>query len=101
MVLPHLHDIAGKFMSHNGRMLCHIIVNPLVLRSQNGTFVGRHADAVRHYLYQNLILFDLRELEFLKPQIICRVQSYSFCSHKKCSFLNFNAVVSLLQQQNC
>ena len=73
MILTYFYDITGELMSHNCRMLCHVLMYPLVLCSEDRTFVSRHTDTVRHYLHQNLIIRDFRKFKLFQSQIICCV----------------------------
>ncbi len=93
MVLSHLHDIPRELVSHDGRVLRHVVVNPLVILTQDGALVCRHTDAVRNHLHQNLVISDLRKLKLLQSQIICSVQSHAFCFHNKYSFLIINLIL--------
>ena len=83
MVFTHLHNITSKFMAHNSRMLCYILMYTLVFSAQNGAFVGGHTDAIRYHLYQDFIISNLRQFKLLQTEIVSTVKSYSLCFHNK------------------
>jgi hypothetical protein len=62
-------------------MLSHVVRDPLVGGSLVGRLVGGHADAVAHHFREDLILLDLGQLKFLKPQVTNAVKAYRFCFH--------------------
>ena len=74
-------DLAGEFVTDDGRVLGDVVRDPLVGGSLVGGFVRGHADAVAHHFREDLILFDLRQLELLEPQVANAVKAYRFGLH--------------------
>ena len=66
MILSNLYNISGEFMSHDGRMLSHVVMDTFMLFPEYRTFVGRHTDAVRNYPHQDLVIRNLRKFELLQ-----------------------------------
>ena len=60
MSLADLDNVTGHFMAHDRRMLCDVLMNSLMLCSEDRALVRGHTYAVRDDLYQNLIIFDFR-----------------------------------------
>ena len=80
-------DLAGEFVSDDGRMLGYVLGNALVVRSLVRRLVGRHANAVADHLGEDLPFRNLREFEFLQPQVVFSVQSDCSCLHISVLFL--------------
>lgn len=98
MVFSYLYDVSRKFMSHDGGMVRHILVDAFVAFPEDGAFISGHADTVGYDLDKDLVVCDFRKLKFIQSQVICSVQSYSFCFHNKSSFLYSIGLYLFLQQ---
>ena len=83
MRFAHLDDIAGKLVTHDGGVLCHIRVHTLVTGAEDGALVSRHADAVGNDLDKDLVILDLRQFKSIQTQIIGGVQTNSFDFHNE------------------
>ena len=73
-------------MSHDRGMIRDIVMDALMGSSQSRALVSGHADRIRHYPYQYLIILDLRKLKLLEAEVICAVESHCFCFHFLFSF---------------
>ena len=83
----HLDDIAGELVAHDGGVLGHVGVDPLVAGAEDGALVGGHADGVGHHLDQDLVLLDGGQLKGIDPQVVGGVQTQGFRFHNRSPFL--------------
>ena len=68
-LLPDLQDPACELMSHDGRILGHVVRDPLVGGALVSHLPGGHAQAVAYDLCQDFVILHFRKLEFLKPEV--------------------------------
>ena len=68
-------------MAGDGRVLSRVRMHALVLGAQLGHLVGGHADRVRYYLHEHLVVLDGGKVELLKAQIHRAVKPYCLCLH--------------------
>ena len=83
MLGANLDNVARKLMAHDGRMLSDILVDALMLDTQDSTLIGGHADTVGYHLDQNFVVLDLGQLKLLQTEVVSGVQTDCFCFHSK------------------
>jgi hypothetical protein len=65
-LLAYFNYFSRKLVSDNHRVLGYIVWHSLVSRPLVSGLIGRHADAVAHYLGKNLVILHLRKVEFFQ-----------------------------------
>ena len=95
-----LHDVAGKLMARDGRMLRRIGVDALVVGAELGHLVGGHANRVGDDLNQHLVIGDLGKLKLLQTQIHSGVEPDCLSLHRNSFLLSF-LVQSLCCESCC
>ena len=69
----HFDDLTGELVADDDRILGDVARNAFVDVRLVGGFVGGHANTVAHYFREDLILFDLRQLELLQPEVVLAI----------------------------
>ena len=65
-LLTYFNYFSCELVSDNHRVFGYIVRHSLVSRSLVSGLIGRHADAVAHYLGKNLVILHLRKVEFFQ-----------------------------------
>ncbi len=77
----YLFDDAAELMAHDGGMLGNIFRHALMVGALDGRLVAGHTDRVGNHLYQNFVVFNLRQFKGIQPQIVLPVQTHRFVQH--------------------
>ena len=64
------HNISGKFVSNDDRVISNIRRNSLMICSLFYHFPCRHTDGITHHLNKDLIVLDLWKFKFFQTDIV-------------------------------